>query len=162
MVFLLSALLELRIDGFSEFLKKRNLGTFDIHANMIHEFRKNLAKLITIRKKQEAEEFFLSKLSYQSYVIQYCGSLMCYFIALSLAKNTTKKPIIIVGSEQHPLESINEMLNGHENFFVRGLTTETFDSAYALISKMGPIEFLNTYNQACDQFGIDDNNRVLW
>ncbi|MDP3766369.1 MAG: hypothetical protein Q8R04_07695, partial [Nanoarchaeota archaeon] len=61
-----------------------------------------------------------------------------------------------------PLEGINKMLSNHENFFVQGLTTETFDSAYALISKMGPIEFLNTYNQACDQFGIDYHNRVLW
>ena len=162
LLFLLSSLLELRTNGFADFTKKRNFPRFDIHTNMIFEFRKNLAKLITIRKKEEAEKFFITKLSYQSYLIEYCGSLMCYFIALYLTKNTINKPVIVLGKEQYPLEDLNTLMIKNKNFFIQGLPNAAFDRAYRLISETRPIEFLNMYNHACDNLKIEYRNRVLW
>ncbi|MFH0868089.1 MAG: hypothetical protein V1831_02145 [Candidatus Woesearchaeota archaeon] len=162
LVFLLSTLLELRVEGFAEFAKKRNFPKFDIHTDMIYEFRKNLAKLITIRKKREAEDFFNKKLSTESYLTYYCGRLMCYFIALFLTKRTINKPVIGVNNKTFPLEELDKIMSKHKYFLIQGVPTDIFVKTCELVSTMGPIEFLNMYNNACDNLGISYRNRVLW
>lgn len=162
LIFLISAMLELRIEGFADFAKKRNFPRFDIDISKIREFKRNLTKLISIRQKEAAEEFFTKKLSLESYLTYYCGSLMCYFIALSLAKQSLNEPIIVLGSEKFPLEYLNKLMNKGKRFFIQNLPTSVFDSAYEMISSMGPVKFLHTYAYACNHLGISKKNRVLW
>ncbi len=161
-LFLFSVLLELRREGFADFSKKRNFPRFDVDRGKIREFRTKLDKLVTIKGKEEAEEFFDSQLSTSSFMTYYCGSLMCYFIALFFSKEIGKEPAIVAGGRSYPLNMLSTVIGRNKQCTIINLPNQAFDKAYHLIYTMGPVEFLNMYNHACDNFGIPPKYRVLW
>lgn len=123
-LFLFSVLLELRREGFADFSKKRNFPRFDIDRGKIGEFRRKLGKLVTIKGKEAAEEFFDSQLSTSSYMTYYCGSLMCYFIALFFSKQIGKEPTIATGGRNYPLNMLPGVIGRNRHCTIINLPSQ--------------------------------------
>ncbi|MFH1770736.1 MAG: hypothetical protein ABH828_04210 [archaeon] len=160
-LFLFSVLFELRAEGFAEFAS-RNSNRFEINKNKILEFKKNLWILVTKRKKADAEYFFNKKLSTESYATYYSGNLMCFIIALFFCKNVTNQPKIIFDGKEFPIIDLNRLIDTKKTVSIMGMPREIYQKTLSYVNSIGPAEFLNMYNHACDHLEISYDNRVLW
>jgi hypothetical protein len=160
-LFLFCVLLEIRAEGFAEFASKKYT-RFEINKKKIIEFKENLWILVTKKKKADAENFFNKKLSTEVLITYYIGELMCTIIALYFCKWLKKPPKIIYSGQEFAPENINWLMNNNKLPIVMNIPNEIYSKTLSFVNSAGPIEFLNTYNQACDFFGISYENRALW
>ena len=159
-LFLFCVLLEIRAEGYAEFASK-DYRKFVIDPTMIKEFRKNIRELVTISKRNDAELFFAKKLSTESYSTYYCGNIMCFFIALYFSKRSLNVPKIVYNNRESLLSNLGSFLETGKKVSIVNLSPKVYSFALSSINQMGPIEFLNMYNLACDDLGISNNNKVL-
>lgn len=158
---------ELLIEGLADFVTIGNRKSIDIHMDYIYQFRRNLDALATMDGHKKIEEFWIENLSYGTFAggAYYCGKIMCFTIALAIAKKYNLSPFIYLeNKEEFSLGELDKLMSRHKILYVQNPDSRILKMAYEQIRKTGYNyrKFILLYESSCRQLGIRKRNMVVW
>lgn len=158
---LYACLCDLHNEGSADFRKRRNSPKFIIIPSIIKKYRKKLTRMLSLRTKEDIEEYYEKELYVNSIDGNYENG---FWMMLTLAFAIDPKNIIFETEkgERKRIDDLDKLLSSEKMFYVYPLSPKTFEETLGKSSHIkSPEDFLEEYERACNRINISNKNRSL-
>jgi len=164
---LYTSLFFLRQEGFADFYARKDTGRFDMNIDAVKTYNANLLKLSFMRKKAEAEKFYVNMIGWNNLTASsdfVMGRNMCVTIALAISKRMNKIYSITIGNKKiysNEITSLDEILSNNHLIYIADIDPEAITAAITEIRPTVHYTFIQLYERACKELGISEKNMIM-
>jgi len=164
---LYTSLFNLREEGLADFYARKNSSRSDMDMSGIREYNANLVKLSLLTRRKDSEEFYDKNISSgnltpsSEYV---AGRNMCVTIAMALSKKMNKQFNIIINGDKISSSNIkrfDDIFKRYDKTYISDIEPEVIDAAIAKIRPLSHYYFIQEYENACKELGIDEKEMIM-
>lgn len=166
LVHLYTLFCNLYTEGIAMFKEAQNMDRISIDLDAINIFKENMIKLARIQQAKKSEEFYIENL--ETTEGQYgMAFLMCYFIGLNILRKAGRTKFLTAytkkGVEGVGIGELNDFIKKHKKLHLQNLDSLTYKATYNLLESLNSFkQFLQLYEQACNELGLGKTARIIW